>query len=247
MADKIYVYGIVPADVRIDKGTKGVGDPPGDVSVIEHGDLAALVSPLKTDRSLGTPDDLQAHADLLDAAASEVPVLPLRFGAVLAGANAVRDELLAAHHDEFRAALDELDGKAEYVIKGRYESSAVLAEILESNEQAARLREQIRGKPEDATRQERIALGEVISNDIDARRNADTQRVVELLSERGIAVSVRQPTHDDDAVHVACLAETERQADLEQLAGDLAGQWSGRVTLRLLGPLAAYDFVRARG
>lgn len=243
MAEQIYVYGIVPGRVRIDKGTTGVGDPPADVRVIEQGDLAALVSPLTMDRALGTPEDLQAHAALLDATAGEIPVLPLRFGAVLASEDAVRDELLAANHDEFRAALDELDGKAQYVIKGRYESSAVLTDILRHNEQAAQLREEIRGKPEETTRNERIALGELISKDIATRRDADTRRVAELLTERGIDVSVRQPSHEDDAVHLACLARTEQQDELESLVGDLAKEWSNRVELRLLGPLAAYDFV----
>ncbi len=247
MADGIYVYGIVPGDVRIDKGTKGVGDPPAEVRVIEHGELAALVSPLKTERALGTPDDLKVHAGLLDSAASEVPVLPLRFGAVLDSEDAVRDELLAANHDDFRAALDELDGKAEYVVKGRYENAMILTEILEENEKAQQLRDQIKGKPEDATRQERIALGELIDKAIGAKREADTSRVVELLRDRGMDVYVRQPTHEEDAVHVACLAETARQSELESMIGELADTWSGRVSLRLLGPLAAYDFVTTQG
>lgn len=243
MAEGIYVYGIVPGDVRIDKDTTGVGDPPAEVHVIEQGELAALVSPLRTERPLGTPADLKAHAGLLDAAASEVPVLPLRFGAVLDSEDAVRDELLAPHHDDFRAALDELDGKAQYVVRGRYENAAILGEILEENDQARRLREQIRGKPEDATRQERIALGELIDRAIGAKRDADTRRVVELLRDRGMDVYVRQPSHEEDAVHVACLAETARQSELESIVDELARTWSGRVSLRLLGPLAAYDFV----
>jgi hypothetical protein len=247
MTDQLYVYGIVPADVRVEEGTKGVGDPPAQVRVVEQDGVAALVSPVEPDRALGTPQDLKAHAALLDAAASELPVLPLRFGAVLDSEDAVREELLAAHRDEFRAALDELDGKAEYVVKGRYDSSTILTEVLEQNQQAARLREQIRDKSEDATRNERIALGELISNDIAARREADTRRVAELLNERGIDVYIRQPTHEDDAVHLACLSETRRQGELESLVRDLAEQWSGRVTLRLLGPGAAYDFVTSRG
>lgn len=243
MADGIYVYGIVPGDVRIDEGTKGVGDPPAEVRVIEQGDIAALVSPLTTDKPLGSPQDLQAHARLLDAAAAEMPVLPLRFGAVLSGEDSVRDELLAANRDDFHAALDELDGKAEYIVKGRYDNDAILNEILEESDQAAQLRERIRGKPEDATRQERIALGELINNAIAAKRDADTRQVTKVLTDRGMQVSVREPSHEEDAVHVACLAETARQSDLETLVGELADKWSGRVKMRLLGPLAPYDFV----
>jgi Gas vesicle synthesis protein GvpL/GvpF len=42
---------------------------------------------------------------------------------------------------------------------------------------------------------------------------------------------------------VALLAEVDRQGDLEAIVEKLAENWNGRVEFRLLGPLAAYDFV----
>jgi hypothetical protein len=65
--------------------------------------------------------------DIVDATATEVPILPLRFGAVLASEDAVAEELLAARHEEFADALEQLDGRAEFVIKGRYLQEAVTA------------------------------------------------------------------------------------------------------------------------
>jgi hypothetical protein len=35
----------------------------------------------------------------------------------------VKDELLTAHADEFAAAMEELEGKAQYVVKDRYTES----------------------------------------------------------------------------------------------------------------------------
>ncbi|PXY19058.1 GvpL/GvpF family gas vesicle protein [Prauserella muralis] len=238
-----YVYGIVPADVETDPEARGVGDPPSPIEAVRHGELAALVSEIRADRPLGKPEDLAAHARILDATSAEAPVLPLRFGAVLTGSEAVERELLAEHHDEFHAALQELEGKAEYVLKGRYDEQAVLREIVTENEEAAQLREEIRDKPADATRNERIALGELINNAIAAKREADTQHALDALGELATTVNVREPTHEEDAVHVAFLAEVAAQQDLEQAVGELAGEWRDRVELRLLGPLAPYDFV----
>ena len=59
-----------------------------------------------------------------------MPVLPLRFGAVCASDDAVAGELLGPHYDEFAAALRQLEGHAEYVVKGRYVEHAVLREVL---------------------------------------------------------------------------------------------------------------------
>jgi Gas vesicle synthesis protein GvpL/GvpF len=77
-----YVYRIVPHDVEPVPGAKGVGDPPARVQVVRHGGIAALVSEIDLAHQRGQPEDLRAHQQLLDGAATEVPVLAFRFGAV---------------------------------------------------------------------------------------------------------------------------------------------------------------------
>jgi hypothetical protein len=243
--DGIYVYGIVPADVEVEKNAKGIGDPPAKVKVIREGDIAALVSPVKTDQPLGEPEALRAHAQLLDGTASVSPVLPMRFGAVLTDEDAVAEELLRANHDEFASALGQLEGHAEFIIKGRYDEKAILTEVLSESEEARELREDIRAKSEDAGRNSRIALGELINKAIEAKRSADTQKVLKDIEGLVTQVNVREPTDELDAVYVAVLAEVERHDDLEAAVEKLADNWDGRVEMRLRGPLAAYDFVVA--
>ena len=121
----IFVYGILPADIEVAAGTPGIGKHPGLLRDIRCDGLAALISEVDTSGQLGSPDDLQAHREILDATAAEVPVLPLRFGTVLASEDAVVKDLLAAHHDEFTAALDQLEGRTEFQVKGRYVKDAV--------------------------------------------------------------------------------------------------------------------------
>lgn len=239
----IYVYGIFPADIKVTGEKKGVGDPPVPLQVVRWGDLAALVSEVNVARPLGSPEDLRAHSDLLDSCAAAMPVLPLRFGAVLASEDAVARELLEEHHDEFAEALSELDGRAEYVVKGRYVEQAILDEVLSENRQAARLRDGIRGKDADATRDARIQLGEIISDAIAAKREEDTRILGEQMADHCVASLVREPTHERDAVHVAFLLDASQEKDLERVTEDLAKTWAGRVEFRLLGPIAAYDFV----
>lgn len=242
----MYVYGIVPADVETEPAARGVGDPAAEVKTVRHGKVAALVSRIDPSKPLGRPQDLSAHAALLDGASVACPVLPLRFGAVLTDEQSVIDELLAEHEDEFAEALHELEGKAEFVLRGRYDESAVLTEILDENPELVQLREAIRDKPEAATRDERIALGERINNAIAAKRQADTDALARTLTQRGVLVNVREPTHEEDAFNIACLTETAKQADLEAAVDQVAKQWEGRVEVRLLGPLAPYDFVVTR-
>jgi hypothetical protein len=239
-----YIYGIVPGDVETNGDARGVGDPPGKVDVVRHGDIAALVSEIDTSQPLGRPEDLMAHQQLLDFASTDAPILPLRFGAVVANREAVTEELLAPHHDEFARALSELEGCAEYVVHGRYVEDEILKEVLSEDAEAARLRDDIRAAGnEDATRDEQIRLGELISYAITAKREADTRALGDAIASHCIATSIREPAHELDAVNVALLIKTAEQAGLEKAVEKLARDWTDRVNVRLLGPMAPYDFV----
>jgi hypothetical protein len=248
----VYVYGIFPPDIELARAQTGVGDPPGALRLIRDGDLAALVSEVDPGSPLGTPDDLRVHQEILDRCAAAMPVLPMRFGAVLASADAVVGELLEPHREEFAAALGELEGHAQYVVKGRYDQAVILAEVLADSPEAERLRGEIRdadlaAADPAATRDARIALGELVSQAITARREADTRALGDLMDELCAASLVRDPTHELDAVHVAFLLDEKQAGQLDEVVADLAAEWDGRVELRVLGPMAAYDFVGSLG
>jgi Gas vesicle synthesis protein GvpL/GvpF len=239
----IYVYGMVPGDVELNSGVHGVGDPPGEIRLVRSGDLAALVSEVDITRPLGTPEDLQAHEEILDSVVTEAPVLPLRFGAVLTSEDAVAGELLQANHDEFAAALRQLEGCAEYVVRGRYAESAILEEILSENSAAARLGDRIRGADPDAARAQRMQLGEIINNAVTDKRQADTSLLLSAMKDHCVASVVRSATNELDAVYIAFLLETDKVDELERVLTDLGERWPGRVELSIIGPLAPYDFV----
>jgi hypothetical protein len=237
------VYGILPGDVELNSEIDGVGNPPGEVRLVRSGDLAALVSEVDLLGPLGTPEDLQAHEQILDSIVTGSPVLPLRFGAVLTSEDAVIEELLEPHQDDFAAALEELEGRVEYLVKGRYVERAILAEILSEDSEAAQLRDQIRGADPDATRDLRIRLGELINNAVAAKREEDTRLLLSAMKDHCEASFVRDPTHELDAVNVAFLVDTNQADELDRVAEDLGNRWKGRVQLRVLGPMAPYDFV----
>jgi Gas vesicle synthesis protein GvpL/GvpF/Lsr2 len=197
----VFVYGIFPADIEVAAGRPGVGENPGLMRAIRAGDLAALVSEVRLSGRLGSPDDLRIHRKTLDASAPVVPVLALPFGTVLDSDEAVVEELLAAHRDEFAEALRELEGRAQFVVRGRYLEEAVAAS-----------------------------------------REQDT-RAVEKTMEGQYVASVRKPAQELDAVHVAFLVDIDQHHEVERVIEDLAREWDGRIQLRLLGPMAAYDFV----
>jgi hypothetical protein len=239
-----FVYGIMPGDVRPTEDARGLGDPAAAVTTVTQGRIAALVSEVPMDRPLGRPEDLVAYQRLLDGTTGTAPVLPLRFGAVLADREAV-EAVLADHHDAFLAALNELDGRAEFIVRGRYVERALLQQILRDVPEAARLRDSLHGQPEESTMDIRVRLGEIVNQAVEAMRATDTGTVIGQLGPSIVRSAERQPTHEQDAVHVAVLVDNARRRNFQRAVESIAKRWHGRVDLRLLGPLAPYDFVAA--
>jgi hypothetical protein len=238
-----YVYGIVPGGVEVPADAYGVGMPPARVGLVRYRDIAALVSDIDVGRAIGRPDDFIAHERLLDTVAAEAPVLPLRFGAVVTGTDAVAEELLAVHHDGFADALARLAGRVQYVVRGRYVEPVLLAEVLAENPEAGSLRAQLRELPTELGHDVRIRLGQIVSQAIEAKRSADTATAIDVLTEHSEASAVRPPSHEHDAAHVALLVDKDHHAPLQKAVDQLARDWDGRVTVQLFGPLAPYDFV----
>jgi hypothetical protein len=81
---------------------------------------------------------------------------------------------------------------------------------------------------------------------VTAKREEDTRALGQAMEGHCAASVVREPTHELDAVHVAFLVDADEESEMEAAIEDLARDWDRRVEMRLLGPMAAYDFVGSR-
>jgi hypothetical protein len=236
-----YVYGLVGADTDLPDGLAGLG-PSGRVSTIAHGRVAAIVSDVPTDRPLGTRDDLLAHEAVVDTVAATVAVLPMRFPAVVEEEGVVK-ELLAPHHDHFEAVLGELEGRVQFTLKGRYEQDVVLREVLEGHKEIQGLQDKVRELPEEASYYDRVRLGELVVAALEERRDDEAAQMLERLRPFAVSTVANPPGQPEDLINAAFLVERERVREFEDAVEDLGRDLIDRVRLRLLGPLAPYDFV----
>lgn len=236
-----YVYGLVSADAELPEDLVGLG-PSGEVTTVAHEAVAAIVGDVPLDRPLGTRDDLVAHEAVVDAVAATTTVLPMRFPAVVEQEGVV-EELLAPHHDQFVRALEQLEGKVQYTLKGSYEQDVLLQEIVEEDAGIRELQERIRGVPEDASYYDRVQLGELIVKALEERRDVDAADVLERIGEFAEAVSATTPTQPEDVVNAAFLVRRDAADEFEDAVEELGADTHTWLRLRLLGPLAPYDFI----
>jgi Gas vesicle synthesis protein GvpL/GvpF len=235
-----YIYGLTFADTPLPEGLTGLG-PSGKVWKIAHQDVVAIVSDVPVDRPLGKRKDLMAHETVVDTIAAESTILPMRFGAVLKE-DGVTNELLQPHHDRFAGMLEQLDGRTQYTLRARYDLDAVLPDIIQGDENIRTLHERVRGLSEEAAHFDRIQLGELISKALEGRRQSDAAQVIGHLEPIAVTGKLLEPEQPDEVVNAAFLVERSRQQEFEDAVEEVGGRFP-MLRLKLLGPLAPYDFV----
>lgn len=238
-----YVYGIVPSGTVVPDGLLGVGDPPGPVSIVPHNQVAAVISEVPAGAALGTAAGVRAHARVVNTLAASVATLPMRFGGLVADRETVVAEMLGPHHDEFAAQLGWLNGHQQFTVKARYLGDVALREALLAEPEAQRLRDMLRGRDAAEYRHENIRLGELVARAMERNALTDLQALIDALAPHSAAVSEQAPSVPDTAGGAAFLVPQPSLPSFERAAERLGKRWQGRIRLRLVGPVAPYDFV----
>lgn len=237
----VYVYGILAAGAKLEIRSPGVFSGAGPVRRIESGGIAALVSDVPVE-PLAAARDLRAHWSVLEEAAEEATVLPVRFGTVMQSDSAVREEVLLPDNERLAALLRELDGKVQLSLKGFYDEERLLREIVRRTPQVARLRERVQRVPQAASYYDRIRLGELVAAEVDRRRTEDAELVLDQLEPLAVAATVQPPATEHGAVDAAFLVERRRIDEFSGAVQRLASDMGDRLTLRYVGPLPPYSF-----
>ena len=208
-----------------------------------HEDVAALVSRVPGEELEAGREELLTHSRVLEEALGQGVVLPMKFGVVMPSDEVVRKELLEAHHDELMRQLDELEGKVELNVKGIYEEAAVLGEVVTEEPEIARLRAEIAGKPEDATYPQRIRLGELVAEVLEAKRSpgrGDHRLPALAARDRGRRGAARPRAHGRERL-------LPRRRGLgrgvRRRAERIAAENAERIRFKETGPLPPHSFV----
>jgi hypothetical protein len=242
-----YVYGLVRAADGRQAVVELTGATDENVMLLEHGDLAAVVEPVPDSGEISASAFVRAHARVLDSVASRCTVLPVRFGTVVVSREAVIDELLVADEPQVAAALEELTGRVQLLLRARYVLEAVLAEVVEENPQVSSLRERTRDLPEDVAVPDRVRLGELVSRAMEAKRAGDREVLFDAVQPHAQRWSVRPSGGLDGVLDLAVLIDESAVEEFERHARAAAKELAGRVDVQLLGPMAPYDFVPGNG
>jgi hypothetical protein len=239
---QLYVYGVVRAGRELGVQSKGVGD--GPVRLVATDNLAALTSEVGEGPLEGGREELMTHARVLEEALAGGVVLPMRFGVVMPDEETVREELLSEHRAELESQLDDLEGKVELNLKAIYDEDVLMSEVVRQSRPIAELRESLQGQPEDATYYERIRLGEMVAEEVNAKREQDGQQILARLEPLALRVDVGDPIHERMALNASFLVERTQVEAFDKVVEALGAEQSDRMRFKYTGPLPPHSFVQ---
>jgi len=233
----LYVYGVTWADAGPPSKAAGV-----KIDAIEHGELAAIVSPGPEGPVRTRRRELRRHLDVLQAVFDSREILPLQFGSVFPDREVLVDELLAERHDDLVALLRQFEGLAELRIRASYREEAILAEIVGSDPGLARLSRQTRdaGRAADPLR---IQLGEAIARGLMQRRASDAQTISSVLLPCARDAVVEEPRTEYELMRASYLVERTGIDVFDARMDELAREERGRIDFSYTGPLPPHSFV----
>jgi Gas vesicle synthesis protein GvpL/GvpF len=249
-----YVYGIVGREQPKLAGVMGV-DAASAVFVVEDNGLGAIVSEVPLDEfgDDALPSNLEevswvaakvrAHENVLERAAREAPVLPLRFGTIYRSLDRVRD-FLAGDRTELASTLEQLRGKREWGVKSLVDRDRLGQAVHASDPRAAELAEATEAKPAGTAYLGRKRL----ERHLEARADQLAARFAGEAHERLAAVAERAVLERSAGLKGAYLVDEARDDDFRRVLEAVGREYEPfGIRFELTGPWPPYSFVEAAG
>ena len=224
-----YVYGVALRGHT----QRGSGVVDARIGTVEHGSLAAIVSPIPSLHVRAKRRDILAHQDVLQRAFAKGTVIPFRFGTAFADKDAVVSDLLEPRHDDFARLLERFDGVVELSVRAHYVEDAVLREIVRDNSSISRRL----GRASD------VALGEAVANVLGAKGAAEAKEIERRLLPLAENAVLEAPRTEYELFRAAFLVRRNEVDAFDAQMNILAREREGTVVFKYVGPLPPHSFV----
>ncbi|MGX1761868.1 GvpL/GvpF family gas vesicle protein [Streptomyces lydicus] len=234
-----YLYAITGAEHPLQlSDVTGVGDPAARLRTVRTKDLCAVVSDAP-DGLRAKRRDVAAHQSVQERLLADGAALPMRFG-LIGPDDAQVVSALEEHRDTYTQRLKEIDGCREYHLKVARDEDDLLREIVRESAEVQQLNDRTRQNPDayDA----KVALGELISQEVAARHDRARTDIVARLAPAALRTAHAEPTKRH-FLNVSFLVEQEKAAAFSEAVHTEAGQRTDAYTFSLHGPLPPYSFV----
>lgn len=245
-----YIYCIIGTDEERGFGPIGIGGQEDDVHTICYQGQAAVISSSPVTKYPISRENILAHQRVLEKVMEDFSILPVRFGTIAENKNGVsagqmvKEKILMARYKEFEILLKELDNKVELGVKALWtDMNLIFGEIVQESQEIRILKKKIAARPPLQTRDERIALGEMVQSRLEAKREKEGSKILNALKKIAVDYRTNKTFGDRIIINAAFLVKSEAIKDFDAQIDKLAAKVQERIKLKYVGPVPPCNFV----
>jgi hypothetical protein len=236
-----YIYCVIRSSQVRSFGPLGIGGRGDLLHTIVVGDIAAVVSDAPLTRYRVSRDNTLAHQKAIEAVMSHQPVLPVRFATIAEDEPKVR-RILKAEYDCFRQLLDKVSDKVELGLKAVFTES-VYERILANHMDIAALKLKIAGLPADLTRYERMRVGQMVEEALQAEKQRVADDILAALSPLAAELVTNTTYGELMIVNAAFFVPKSRETEFDGIVQRLDEKYGESVKLKYVGTMPPFNFV----
>lgn len=175
-------------------------------------------------------------------------VIPMRFGMVAENVEEIRNILIKAYI-QFKAALERVDGKVEFIVQVFWDEKNTLNKIVEENPEIQKLKKKIQSRGKILGFSSKMKLGSAIFEATKSRRKKYTADILGILTtlfpdfSAGKLLDVNKEGVSKEMImnYSFLIGKTEESA-LEFQLNKLAEKYKDELKFKYIGPMAPYSF-----
>ncbi len=240
-----YVYCIIRTHEPREFGAIGIGEGQRRVYTVHHGELAAVVSDTPLQIYDPTRENVLAHEFVNETVMREFTLIPMSFGTLFRTEGDII-ELLRSTYETFDEVLGQMRDKIEFGLKVLWDRERVIASLGESDDEIARLRQEIEQNTGGATYFARMQLGRRIESALEEAGERYVAKILETLRPACVASRTNKPIGERMVMNAAFLVERPQESAFDERVKAASREFEGVLTFKYTGPWPPYNFVNIK-
>ena len=235
-----YLYAVVEG--AAEKKIGAIGIDAAEVYFIVEGQFAAVVSDVPNKKIRPQRKNIAAHHAVLNKLMESMTPLPMAFGIIADGEEAIRN-ILSANRDVFEEQLDIVSGKVEMGMRVSYDVPNIFEYFISTNPELRAARDKYFGGNREPSQEAKMELGRMFNQQLNDDREEHTGQVVEILENCCDDIKENNCRNEQEIMNLACLINRDDQKRFEQGVFESARRFDNNFSFEYNGPWAPHNFV----
>jgi hypothetical protein len=237
-----YLYAIVLDGGDRSFGPLGING--GEVYTVSERNLAAVVSDLPSQRIRPERRHFAAHQAVLKKVMENGDLLPMSFGVVSEGPEAIR-RILARNRKAFLSQLKKVHGKIEMGLRVAWDVPNIFEYMVNIHPELMDARDRLLNAQHPPSQEEKIQVGRMFEDLLNSDRRRHTDLVERTLRPRCFEVKRNKCRDEREVMNLALLVGRDAVPEFENGVLQAASFFDDNFAFDYNGPWAPHNFVEA--